>query len=187
MEFLHDLNQACTSTAGTATSLNEQYDVKYNASELAGTVVLTNLREYEDEVQKTYSSARSTNERLRCIADGFQNGILTLRDYMTAAMDETDRAETRILRAMETLIGNLSFTLKIIAQIRTKLNDTTLPVSRYSRENEDIITSRIALYVTHTTVPNDLVYAVRNYAIVVEILICAELLVGYIQRLDTEV
>lgn len=186
MEMVDELANLAASFAESAMKLNSVYEKRYNAGHYVGAIIFDNLRVDEEKLTRKMAQAKSTNERIRNILDSFQNEIITLSDFLSSALYETKDAETELISGLQMVIARLNSSLQFIARMRNKLNDSEMPVSMYSEQLEKIMTDRVQAYL-HESSPNELVYAVRNYAIVTEVFICAEFLVDFLRKLQTDV
>ena len=180
MDLIDKLTQEATSVFTTACELNQLYDAHFKTSQSIGAIVFDNLRVNEDELRGQLERAPSPNKKLCCILNAFQNEIITLKDFIASALHTTIKRDIAV--KMENLLALLSSMLGLIARMRLKLNDTQIPVSMYTHTLEKDMTSLVMTYL-HKTTESEFVCAVRNYAIVFEVIVCAKLLTSYIKRL----
>ena len=185
MEQLQELRETAIAFANSAYNLMKEYDKIYEAATHVGAIVFDNLRPVYKNIDRQLLRASTRNKKLVCIIDNFQDQILTLKDFMCRIYDESQGLKQDDLkRSIGHVIGNLSSSLNIVALIRHKLGDQRLPVSWYDKEGrlETVMTERVADYLPAGT-SRELVYAVRNYAISHEVILCAEMMFQYLQRL----
>ena len=180
MDLIAKLVHEATDVWTTSYELNQLYDAHFKAGQSVGAIVFDNLRINEDELSAQLARAWSPNKKLCCIVNAFQNEIITLKDFIASALENTKQHD--IAMKMEVLLALLNSMLGLIARMRLKLNDTQMPVSMYTHALENDMTSLVMTYL-HKKTASDLVYAVRNYAIVFEVIVCAELLKNYIKKL----
>ena len=188
MDMLDGLLTGLGTLVKTADDLNNVYDKRFKAGQFVGAIVFDQLRVNDAELRRKISTARSTNQRLCYILDSFQNVIFTLKIFMESASRETKRTETEILKVLGDVIGYLNYILHFISKMRSKLNDFTVPVPLFPDQAgvESQMTESVKIYLHESSITK-LVYAVRNYAIVTEILICADSMATYLHQLQTAV
>ena len=186
MELIHELVESVPGMAQCSYELTECYVKRYNLEQLAGAVVFTNLRTKEDVLKRKLSNARSTRERLCCIINAFQDSMLTLRALMISALDETETTEAAILKSIGDLLGYMAKVLRVIAQVKAKLNDTEIPESKGIQAIQDELT-RYVMDHLHESSANELVYAVKNYAITAEVYTWSDDFVRHLNSLSTDV
>ena len=186
MDMVHELDLNAANFAKRAHHLQEVLDEKYSAGSKVEAIIFDNLRPDEIALQKAMSKAESSKERLCCVLHSYQNNILTLRDFLEAALHETQKAEKEVMKVMDELVGNLMYTLHWISEMRIKLNDSTMPSSLYSGDLEEKMTVDVEEYLNQSSA-TEIVYAVRNYAVATEVMVCADQLISYIGKLQMDV
>ena len=132
MDMVHELGLIAANFAKRAYHLQEVLDEKYSAGSKVEAIIFDNLRPDEIALQEAMSKAESSKERLCCVLHSYQNNILTLRDILEAALNETQKAEEEVMKVMDEQVGSLMYTLHWISDMRIKLNDSTMPSSLYS-------------------------------------------------------
>ena len=182
MDRVHELMESTFNFAQTSTDLGKLYDRKYNASSKIGAIVFDNLRVDFASLEDQLLHANSTNEKLICVLNAFQNAIITLKDFMGAAYSETDPNTHELKDAIESLFRRLKNTLYVIDVMKVELNDNTLAISKYTRQLENDMTERVQSYL-HQSSLTTMVFVVRNYALHLEVLYCAESLMAYLQKI----
>ena len=184
MEQLQALKERVGEFAKSACSLMNKYDERYQVANHVGAIVFDNLRPVYKNIDRQLLRASTRNEKLVCILDNYQDEILTLKDFMSKIYDEShDTQQDNLKRSIGDVIGNLSSSLYIIAFIKHNLGDQRHPVSRYKQRRETLMTERVAAYLPAGT-SRELVYAVRNYVISREVILCAETMFRYFEILQ---
>ena len=184
MDMVHELGLKAANFAKLAYNLQEVLDEKYSARSRVEAIIFDNLRPDEAALEEAMSKAESSKEKLCCVLHSYQNNILTLRDFLEAALHENEQAEEEVMIVMGELVGTLVHTLDWISEMRQKLDDTGMPSSLYSGDLEKEMTVAVEEYLKQSSA-TDIVYAVRNYAVAEEVMVCADDLILHIKEIFT--
>lgn len=178
MDMLDALVQDITTMAQTSSQLMQRYDQRFNVEEVIGAIIFDNLRVDEDILKRDLLNAHSINEKLCYILNTFQKPMLTLSALMTSALRDTDEREMEIVKFLRHLLSNMAYVLKGIAEMKIKLNDADTPGRITVQALLDDLTRAVKNYLPQSSA-TDLVYAVRNYAITIEVYFWAESFVRF--------
>ena len=92
--------------------------------------------------------------------------------FVNAMCDESGHAPKELLQCMYRLARKLDMALGVISEMKKTLHDTVIPKSKYTQKLEDEFTKSVEDLLKQSTA-TDFVMAVRNFALVEEVSICA--------------
>ena len=184
MDMVHELGLKAANFSKRAGNLQAVLDKKYNAGCKVKAIIFDNLRPDEVALKEAMSKAESSKEKLCCVLHSYQNNILTLGNFLEAALRGNKQAEEEVMKVMGKLVGTLVHTLDWISKMRQKLNDTRMPSSLYSGDLEKEMTVAVEKHLKQSSA-TDIVYAVRNYAVAEEVMVCADDLILHIKEIFT--
>ena len=123
-------------------------------------------------LKRALVTVTALNRKLVMILNSFQDPLLTMLHFVNAMCDESEHAPKELLRCMYNLARKLDLTLGIISDMKTTLHDTVISKSQYTQKLENEFTKSVENLLQKSKA-TDFVMAVRNFALIEEVSICA--------------
>ena len=178
MDKVTELLKSAHSIQRDAYLLRQVYEKEFKQPLERG-IRFDNLQNDVITLKRKLVDTTALNKKLALILNSFQDPLLTMLQFVKAIYEESAHCPKEMLRAIYNLAHQLDTTLAIIDEMKSKLHDNVMPVSKYSTALENELTTSVMKLLLQTKV-TDLVMAVRNYALVDEAAICGDELYGFL-------
>lgn len=178
MDKLLDLLKSVHYIQRDAYSLRQVYEKEFKQPLEKG-VRFDNLQNDVTALKHKLVDTIALNKKLALILNSFQDPLLTMLQFVKAIFEESSHGSKELLQAIYNLAHQLDTTLAIISEMKSKLHDRVMSVSKYSTALENELTTSVMKLLLQSKA-TDFVMAVRNYALVDEAAICGSELYGFL-------